>query len=140
VRHGQSVSVAALLAAGGAAAADLVYLWVINSEDEGDLTRSRVIFVGSCIVAAAAFAAVGAIAANPWARLVLRAFAAFLLLLFTILGAMSIGILLLVPTLFALRSAGEAAIALPGSRAWPVVVVVAGADVAVVAFGIAGTS
>jgi hypothetical protein len=140
MRHSQSVSLAALLAAGGAVAADLVYLWVINGEDEGDLTSSRVIFVGTCIAAGAALAAVGAVAPNPWARLVLRAFAAVLLLVFTILGAMSIGILLLVPTLLALRSAGEAATALPARRVWPVVVVVAVADVAVVAFGIAGTS
>jgi hypothetical protein len=136
----QRVSVAALLAAAGAGYTDVLYLWTINAEGEGELGSSRVIFVAICLGVAALLAIGGAVVRHGVARLVLLAFASFLLLLITILGALSIGILLVIPTVLALRSAGLAARTLPASRAWLIVALAAVADVALVAFGVAGTS
>ena len=129
-----------LLAAAGAGAVGGVYLWMIDSEGEGELGRSRVIFIAACIGAAAVLSLVGAFLPNPSARLVLRGTAACMLVVLTLLGAMSIGILLLIPTLLALRSTVHATLDVPSSVAWPIVAATAVLDVAVVVFGVASTS
>jgi hypothetical protein len=134
------VSFAALLAAAGAAAVDVFYLLLINDQDEGGVGSSRVLFVAACIGAAAVLLAIGAVVPNAWARLLLRGPAAFMLLAWTFLGVFSIGILLLVPAILALRSTVQAATELRPLEAWPVVAMAAIADVAVVAFGLAGTA
>lgn len=128
-----------LVAAAGACAVGGVYLWVIDSQDDGDLGSSRVIFIAACIAAAAVLSLIGALMPNPWARLVLRATAASMLVVLTLLGAMSIGILLLIPTLLALRSTVHATLDVPSS-AWPIVAGTAVVDVVVVALGVAITS
>jgi hypothetical protein len=131
---------AALLGAVGALAVAGIYLWTINGEGEDQLGSSRVIFIASCIVAAAALAAIGAFVRNLWASLLLRGLAAFMLVLLTVLGAASIGIALLLPAILALRSAAESASKVPASAAWPTIAGAAVADIAVVALGIASTS
>jgi len=133
-------AVEGLLATVGSAAVGGLYLWIINGEGEGELGSSRVLFIAACIFVSAGLSLVGALLPDPWARLVLRATAACMLVVLTLLGAMSIGILLLIPTLLSLRSTAHATLDVPRSAAWPIVAGTAVMDVAVVALGVASTS
>ena len=133
-------SIAALIAAAWSLGVDVVYLLIIHGEGEGELTRSRVIFVAASIGAAAALAFAGALTSKPLLRFALLAFAALLLLAYTLLGAMSIGVLLLVPTVLALRSAAHAAKELRLTAALGVALGGVGSVLALVSVGLSGTS
>ena len=133
-------SIPGLIAAGGALGAVAVYLMVINSDGEDELTSSRVTFVASSIAAAALLAAAGAFVQKPLMRFAILALAALLLVVFTLLGAMSIGILLLLPTVLASRSAVQASKEIPQSTAWAVALGGLVSVLAVVTIGLSGTS
>jgi len=133
-------SVAALAAAFGAATVDGLYLMIIHGQGAGELERSRVIFVGACLTAAALLAALGGLLAVGPLRVALLGIAGFMLVCWTILGALSIGVLLLLPALLALWSAGQSARTLDTWKAWVITACVAVGDVAVVALGLVKTS
>jgi hypothetical protein len=132
-------SVAALAAAFGAATVDGLYLMIIHGQGAGELERSRVIFVGACLTAAALLAALGGLLALGPLRVALLGITGFMLVCWTILGALSIGVLLL-PALLALWSARQAARTLDRWKAWVITACVAVGDVAVVALGLVKTS
>ena len=89
-----------------------LYLTVIWQEGEGELTSGRVLFVAACLGAAAMALAWG-LRSGPRARAVLFAAAAAVLVVWTLLGALSIGILLAPAAVFAVIAAAGAS---PGVR------------------------
>ena len=90
----------ALAAAAIAVAVDALYLVIIANEGEGELTSGRVLFVAGC-VAGAAVALTWGLVLGPRARALLFAAAAAMLVVWTLLGAFSIGILLAPAAVFA---------------------------------------
>jgi hypothetical protein len=96
----------ALSAAGIALAVDALYLVIIQSEGEGELTSSRVLFVAACL-GGAAIALVSAQFLGPKARAILLTGAAAMLGLWTLL-TFSIGLLLVPATIFAGIAASRA--------------------------------
>lgn len=94
----------ALAAAAIALAVDALYLVIIANEGEGELTSGRVLFVAGC-VAGAAVALTWGLALGPRARALLFAAAAAILVVWTLLGAFSIGILLAPAAVFAVLAA-----------------------------------
>jgi hypothetical protein len=134
------VSWAALFAASLVAAVDVVYLLAINSEHEGQLSSSRVQFVGGSLAAAAVGCVLGAVLPPGVLKLALLAGAGFLLLLFAFVGMFSIGILLVIPTILALRAASKAAQSVPGARPYAVTAAAGAAALVIVALGLANTA
>ena len=94
----------ALAAAAIAVAVDVLYLVIIANEGEGELTSGRVLFVAGC-VAGAAVALTWGLVLGPRARALLFAAAAAMLVVWTLLGAFSIGILLAPAAVFAVLAA-----------------------------------
>jgi len=94
----------ALTAAAIALAVDALYLVIIQNEGEGELTSGRVVFVAGC-VAAAALALVWGAARGGRARGILFTAAAAMLVVWTLLGAFSIGVLLAPAAVFAVLAA-----------------------------------
>jgi hypothetical protein len=135
-----SISLGALFAASLVAAVDVFYLLTINAEDEGELGTSRVQFVAACIAAAAICCALGAVVRPGRLKLGLLAGAGFMLLLFTFIGLFSIGILLLVPMILALRAASQAAGHVASSQSLAITALVGAAALGVVALGLMNTS
>ena len=139
VRTRSGVSFGALLAAGLAFAVDVFYLFVIHGQENTAVTDARVLFVAGCLAGAAVFAAVGAVIPDGVLRVVLLAAAGCTLLAWTYLGAMSIGLLLLVPTILTIRTAVQAAEALGGELSYGVAATAGFAALALVAIGVANT-
>ena len=106
----------ALTAAGIALAVDALYLAIIRSEGEGELTSGRVLFVAAC-VGGAALALVSALFLAPRARAILFTAAAAMLGVWAVLGSFSIGLLLVPAALLAAFAAGNA-VSGPGREAW----------------------
>ena len=98
----------ALSAAGIAVAVDALYLAIIQSEGEGELTSGRVLFVAAC-VGGAALALVSALFLAPRVRAILLTAAAAMLGVWAVLGSFSIGLLLVPATVLAAFAAGNAA-------------------------------
>jgi hypothetical protein len=96
----------------GALGVAALYLTIIWQEGEGELTSGRVVFVAACLGAAAMALAWGSLF-GPRARAVLFAAAAAVLVVWTLLGAFSIGILLAPAAVFAAIAAASAS---SGSR------------------------
>jgi hypothetical protein len=97
----------ALSAAGIALAVDALYIAIIQSEGEGELTSGRVLFVAAC-VGGAAIALVSAQFLAPRARAIVLAGAAAMLAVWAVLGSFSIGLLLVPAAIFAGLAAGHA--------------------------------
>jgi hypothetical protein len=97
----------ALSAAGIAVAVDALYLAIIQSEGEGELTSGRVLFVAAC-VGGAALALVSALFLAPRVRAILLTAAAAMLGVWAVLGSLSIGLLLVPAALLAALAAGNA--------------------------------
>jgi hypothetical protein len=133
------VSYGALLAAALTAAVDVLYLLLINGQGDSGVTDARVLFVVGCLAGAAILAAVGALLPHGVLRVVLLAAAACLLLAWTFLGIFSIGILLLIPTILAVRAAVQAAEAMTGEFSYGVAAAAGFAALAFVAIGVANT-
>ena len=91
----QLVSPTALLAGGIATASEIAYLVLVSSEGDNDWTRVAAVTVQIGIAAAAA--GVAAFLESPAARVALLTLAAAVFLAWTVLGALSIGGLLLAP-------------------------------------------
>ena len=106
----------ALTAAGIALAVDALYLAIIQSEGEGELTSGRVLFVAAC-VGGAALALVSALFLAPRARAILFTAAAAMLGVWAVLGSFSIGLLLVPAALLAAFAAGNA-VSGAGREAW----------------------
>ena len=106
----------ALTAAGIALAVDALYLAIIQSEGEGELTSGRVVFVAAC-VGGAALALVSALFLAPRARAILFTAAAAMLGVWAVLGSFSIGLLLVPAALLAAFAAGNA-VSGAGREAW----------------------
>jgi hypothetical protein len=98
----------ALSAAGIAVAVDALYLVIIQSEGEGELTSGRVLFVAAC-VGGAALALVSALFLAPRVRAILLTAAAAMLGVWAVLGSFSIGLLLVPAAVLAAFAAGNAA-------------------------------
>ena len=96
----------ALTAAGIALAVDALYLAIIQSEGEGELTSGRVLFVAACL-GGAALALISAQFLGPKARAILLTAAAAMLGVWTLL-TFSIGLLLVPAAIFAGLAAGHA--------------------------------
>jgi hypothetical protein len=94
----------ALLAAAIALVVDALYLVILWSEGEGEVTSARGIFVASCVAGAAGFLVWG-VTKRGRARAILFAAAAAMLVSWTLLGAFSIGILLAPGAVFAVLAA-----------------------------------
>jgi hypothetical protein len=119
----------AIAAAGIALAVDALYLVIIWNEGEDELTSGRVVFVAGSI-AAAALALTWGLVLGSRARALLFTAATAMLAVWTLLAALSIGVLLLPAVLFAALATGKVS---PGSRGeaalaafGPVVVVAVG--------------
>ena len=112
-RRGQIAAVAAAVLA---LAVTVVYWLVITGQDDTDLRRPRLV-AGSLLVASGCLLASVAVR-DARLRLSLRALGSALLLVWTVLGALSIGILLLPATVLGLASTGRAAAELPNRAAW----------------------
>ncbi len=97
----------ALSAAGIALAVDALYIAIIQSEGEGELSSGRVLFVAAC-VAGAAIALVSAQFLAPRARAIVLTGAAAMLAVWAVLGSFSIGLLLVPAAIFAGLAAGHA--------------------------------
>lgn len=106
----------ALGAAGIALAVDALYLAIIQSEGEGELTSGRVLFVAAC-VGGAALALVSALFLAPRVRAILFTAAAAMLGVWAVLGSFSIGLLLVPAALLAAFAAGNA-VSGAGREAW----------------------
>jgi hypothetical protein len=96
----------ALIAAAIAIVVDALYLAIIWSEGEGELTSARVLFVAACL-AGAALALVWGLRVGLRARAILFAAAAGMLVVFTLLGAFSIGLLLAPAAVFAVLASSQ---------------------------------
>jgi hypothetical protein len=108
--------ISAVAAAVLALAVTVVYWLVISAQDDTDLRRPKLV-AGSLILASSCLLASAAVR-EPRLRLSLRALGSALLLVWTILGALSIGILLLPATVLAVASTVRAAAELPNRAAW----------------------
>lgn len=97
----------ALSAAGIALAVDALYIAIIQSEGEGELSSSRVLFVAAC-VAGAAIALISAQFLAPRPRAIVLTGAAAMLAVWAVLGSFSIGLLLVPAAIFAGLAAGHA--------------------------------
>ena len=97
----------ALSAAGIALAVDALYIAIIQSEGEGELSSGRVLFVAAC-VAGAAIALISAQFLAPRARAIVLTGAAAMLAVWAVLGSFSIGLLLVPAAIFAGLAAGHA--------------------------------
>lgn len=97
----------ALSAAGIAFAVDALYIAIIQSEGEGELSSGRVLFVAAC-VAGAAIALISAQFLAPRARAIVLTGAAAMLAVWAVLGSFSIGLLLVPAAIFAGLAAGHA--------------------------------
>ena len=97
----------ALIAAGIALAVDALYLAIIQSEGEGELTSGRVLFVAAC-VGGAALALISALFLAPRVRAILLTAAAAMLGVWAVLGSFSIGLLLVPAAILAALAAGHA--------------------------------
>jgi hypothetical protein len=96
----------ALSAAGIALTVDALYLAIIQSEGEGELTSGRVLFVAAC-VGGAALALISAQFLAPRGRAVLLTAAAAMLGAWAVLGSFSIGLLLVPAAVLAGFAAGH---------------------------------
>ena len=96
----------ALGAAGIALTVDALYLAIIQSEGEGELTSGRVLFVAAC-VGSAALALISAQFLAPRGRAVLLTAAAAMLGVWAVLGSFSIGLLLVPAAVLAGFDAGH---------------------------------
>jgi hypothetical protein len=95
-----------IAAAAGALGVGALYLTIIWQEGEGELTSGRVLFVAGCL-AAAALALTWGLVFGPRGRAVLYAAAAAMLVVWTLLGALSIGLLLAPAAVFAVLAAAN---------------------------------
>lgn len=116
-------------AAVAAALVDGLYLWLIAAEGEGQLTSGRVLFVATSLGAAALALAAGVRARRPRSRAVAFGAAGATLAVWTVLGAFSIGILLLPAAILAILAADRA-----GASDWAFAA--GGAALAVAALGL----
>jgi hypothetical protein len=123
----------ALSAAAIAIAVDALYLVIIWQEGEGELTSGRVLFVAACVAGAAA-ALVWGVTQSGRRRARAFAAAAAMLVVWTFLGAFSIGMLLAPGAVFAVLSASAA-----GSGSRRDAVLAATTAVVIVAAGLALT-
>jgi len=96
----------ALSAAGIALTVDALYLAIIQSEGEGELTSGRVLFVAAC-VGGAALALISAQFLAPRGRAVFLTAAAAMLGVWAVLGSFSIGLLLVPAAVLAGFAAGH---------------------------------
>ena len=85
---------------------DALYLAIIQSEGEGELTSGRVLFVAAC-VGGAALALISAQFLAPRGRAVLLTAAAAMLGAWAVLGSFSIGLLLVPAAVLAGFAAGH---------------------------------
>jgi len=138
-RRRSGVSFGALLAAVLTVAVDALYLYVIQGQEDTAVTDARVLFVAGCLAGAAVFAAVGAVIPDGVIRVVLLAAAACALLAWAFLGALSIGILLVLPTILTVRAAVRAVQAMGGEFSYGVAATAGFAALALVAIGVANT-
>ena len=106
----------ALAAAAVALSVDGLYVAIIQSEGEGELTSGRVLFVAGC-VAGAAVALVSGLFLAPRARAVLFTASAAMLGVWAVLGSFSIGSLLVPAALLAALAAGQV-VAAATREAW----------------------
>ena len=97
----------ALAAAAVALAVDALYLVIIWHEGEGELTSGRVLFVAACVAGAAAALVWGATHTGRKRTIAFTA-AAAMLVVWTLLGALSIGMLLAPGAVFAVLAASAA--------------------------------
>jgi hypothetical protein len=95
-----------MAAAAGALGVGALYVTIIWQEGEGELTSGRVLFVAGCL-AAAALALTWGLLIGPRARAVLYGAAAAMLVVWTLLGALSIGLLLAPAAVFAVLAAAN---------------------------------
>ncbi len=99
-------------------AVDALYIEILLREGEGDLDGARARFVATAIGAAALCTALGSIPAREALRLLLLSAGGFGLLALALLGAASLGMLLLIPAILALSSASRLASGLTVPAAW----------------------
>jgi hypothetical protein len=97
----------ALLAAGIALAVDALYVAIIRSEGEGELTSGRVLFVAACVGGAALALVSAQFLSARWRAIFLTSGAA-MLGVWAILGSFSIGLLLVPAAVLAGLAAGHA--------------------------------
>jgi hypothetical protein len=117
---------AAIAAAIWAAAVTVLYAYTIARQPGDDGLRPRLI--GASFLVAASVLLASTLVANVSGRLLLLSLAACTLLIWTVLGAFSIGVPLMPAALLALVAAGRSASLLPTAHAWAIVITAAAAS------------
>jgi hypothetical protein len=123
-------AVAAIAAAVLAAAVTALYAYVIGGQGDADRLRPRLI-AGSLLLAALVLLT-STLITTAWARVLLQSLGAFTLLIWMVVGAFSIGVLLVPAALLALIAASRTASLLPTIRAWAIVTIAAAASLVAV--------
>ncbi|SRR5712691_912802 len=113
----------AIAAAVVAVAVTVLYAYVIAGQGDADRLRPRLI-AGSLILATLVLLA-STLVTTAWARALLQSLGAFSLLIWMVVGAFSIGVLLLPGALLALFAASRTASLLPTIRAWAIIIIAA---------------
>jgi hypothetical protein len=119
-------STAAIAAATVAAAVTVLYAYLIARQPGDDGLRPWLI--GASLLVAASVLLASTLVAKVRARLLLLSLGAFTLLIWMVVGAFSIGVLLLPAALLALFAAGRTAPLLPTVQAWAIVIIAAAAS------------
>src|ERR671922_584706 len=99
---------------------DVVYLFVLRSEGEGDLQRARPQLIAASIAASAAAAFVSPLLREPRLRLALLAAAAFTLLAWGFVGMFTIGLPVFAGGVLLLVPASRAADELSTAEGWTI--------------------
>jgi hypothetical protein len=96
-----------LIAAALAAAIEVLYVSLINGQDEGGI-EGRVLFVAGSLAAGALLGVVGAVVRRRLLAVAALSTSASILLIWTVLGAASIGLLIAVPAFMMVASLAQA--------------------------------
>jgi hypothetical protein len=123
IRKQPASTAAAIGAAVLATAVAVLYEYVIAGQGEANLLGPRLI--GASLVFASLVLLASTLTAKTPARLLLLSLGSFTLLIWTVLGAFSIGVLLLPAALLALFAASRTALLLPTDHAWAIVTIAA---------------
>jgi hypothetical protein len=128
-RDHATTRVLAIVAAILAAAVVVLYWYIITGQ--GDQNEQRPRLVAASLILASLVLLASAVAPKDSLRLLLLSLGSSTLIVWTVLGAMSIGVLLVPPVLLSLTAASNVSALVPSGSAWATVTAGAAASVAV---------
>src|SRR5215212_466678 len=134
MRHHATARVLAIVAAVITAAVTAFYWYVITGQ--GDQNEQRPRFVAASLMLASLALLASTATRNRSLRVLLLSLGSSTLLIWTVVGAMSIGFLLLPAVVASLIAASETSSHLPSVSAWTLVTATAGASVLLALIGL----